>query len=102
MRRIHILFLIGVAVAVLLFGVIREGFQSEFQDIGILYRANPCGEHGDCRSCAEAAGCGWCAERGKCVPMARDGFPIRYRDRFGSRRPICAPYGFQSRPEICA
>ena len=101
MRRIHILFLIGVAVMALWFGVSREGFQTEFQDIGILYSVNPCGDHTECRSCAEAAGCGWCAEKEKCVPMGRDGFPIRYRDRFGSRRPICAPYGFQNRPEMC-
>lgn len=101
MQKIHVVFLIVIAIAMLWFGASREGFQADFQDIGILYKVNPCGDYTDCRSCADAAGCGWCADSGTCAPMARDGFPIRYRDRFGSRRPICAPYGFQSRPEMC-
>jgi hypothetical protein len=72
-----------------------EAFQeAQFAQHGIFYTANPCGGHSDCRSCAAAAGCGWCSDARRCAPMGKDGFPIRYKDDYGSRVPICAPYGF--------
>ena len=73
----------------------EEAFQdAQYAQYGIFYAANPCGGHADCKSCAAAAGCGWCSDAKRCAPMGKDGFPIRYKDNYGSRIPVCAPYGF--------